>query len=434
MNFTIRFLCAFLPLLFLSSIVSAQEKEIERPHVLRAAAFVLDTNPPQLTATVECAEPFSMVTATDSGESESGIAAFYVDPTRSWNVHSIALLCSPANNQVLQTKVELLNPAFPGRAVVIARDRADNADTLIVDLRVGPPSFSRAFIGIFALSLQTPRSEVIEILNRNNQPVIVKSARLASGEVIEIEGIGSDGNIHQRVEPGESYDLTLRVEIDRPAIYRDTLIVVVNCSTYRFPISITDAAENITVMNTDFGTVRVGMDKCSAIIISNITPTPVRIENVYVEQPFSLSSFSSISIAPGDQLLVYVCYSPKEKGEHIGKIWVMTDMGPISAVLRGVGTDGSSSVHDPVEQRNGSITVMRHGDILLLELSRDHLDVSTVRLVSSDGRSVQLAEAERESEGRWRVLLPSNLPSGVYYVSGNLGGGVQLLSKALIVR
>lgn len=396
-----------------------------------------DVTPPQFSTVAGCGGRLSTVTITDSAQDDYGIASIVLQSSSS-NTHLEFVDAFVPGQHTVTVNVRVTEPHRSGNGSLIVEDMAGNRDTLFLEFEPIMPSFSQTFLQVSSLPLNTPKDELVQIRNLNVLPITLDSARLVFGMVVTMPALSPSGQINQIVEPGESYDLALRMQIDQSGTYLDTLIVTADCYEYRIPIIVTGGQGSVRVRDKDFGAVLVSEEKCLELPITNDGALNLTITDLQLEGPFtidpSLPPTLPVELAPGQSLTLRICYLPQEKGEHIGTIWVTTSIGTVSAVLQGVGVDEVTSVEDEVSKSASVITVIRRGDLLELESHGSDLALRGVRLVALNGESILLHDPEQDGATRCQMALPSSLPSGLYYLRAEGERGESITAKVLIVR
>ncbi len=188
----------------------------------------------------------------------------------------------------------------------------------------------------------------------------------------------------------------------------------------------------------DFGLVPVDSTRCADIPITNVGTGDLTITELVLEGPFRADVLSlpplPIVLEPGKRLMVPICYTPPDMKEHIGTIWVTTNGGTTSAVVRGIGMEMTSGVDNPAGREGSGITVMQQGNELLLESNGVELGSGGIRLVALNGETVLQDDGTPDGPNRLRIILPDNLPSGAYYLRIDRRDGAPITAKIVVVR
>lgn len=398
-----------------------------------------DLDAPSFSVSATCGGGGYRVDVNETDFTDYGVARVYLDTAGTFNVRGeIPHIFSPSPPATSTVNVALVDPSRPGRAGIIAVDLLSNTDTIYIELEPVAPDFPEKEIRLLDLTVKSPRRSSFTIANHRDRDIVIESTEMASGTVVTLTGIGPEGIVGRTVKPGESYELSLEAEVDRSGTFRDTLIVVANCYTYRIPVTASAAGGAAVVGGFDFGLVPVDSTRCADIPITNVGTGGLTITELVLEGPFSADVLSlpplPIVLEPGKRLMVPICYTPPDMKEHIGTIWVTTNGGTTSAVVRGIGMKKTSGVDSPAGREGSGITVLQQGNELLLESNGVELGSGGIRLVALNGETISLGRGEADGPARRRVSLPADLSSGLYYLRIQGRDGAPITAKIVVMR
>ncbi|MGE3802730.1 MAG: choice-of-anchor D domain-containing protein, partial [Candidatus Kapaibacterium sp.] len=307
---------------------------------------VYDTIPPVLWATPSCGELVYDIYASDSGGINKGLTDLFLDQNGSENVQVIERdprTLPPAGTfDTARIRVRLIDPTKPGKARVIARDAGgfwdpntqrylNNEDTIEVELRAIIPTFSRDSILILKGQIGQLRRELISIINsEGDREINIDSLKLVRGVEFKIDGLGRGGTVDPSLIPtGEKRDFNITFQANDNGVYDDTLIVWVNCLSYRIPLKALMAVPLIQTHDLDFGTIRKGTEKCLELCVSNPGEGRLQINDIRITKndgqvysfgAKSLPDLFPFYLEPGEDTCIIVCFNPEELRTFTGKV------------------------------------------------------------------------------------------------------------------
>lgn len=315
---------------------------------------VRDTIPPDLTAEPECGGLFWEITATDTVPDDTGLRGLQLDQTQSTNVRVVGGSPTPwpagAIYPIATLRVRLIDPTLPGRAVVVAWDNGGinpgefNFDTLAIDIEMTLPSFDRDSILIAGARKNTVYRDLMRILNENTEGFFtIDSLRLVDGRHFKIDGHGDFQLLGRSLDVGGSQAIGFTFYATETGIYRDTLVVWIDCLPYRIPLTALMASPAIATEDVDYGTLRAGADSCKDVVVRNTGTETLCITDIRVA-PGSDFGFSPgaipdlpICIEPGQERTVVICFRPNAAGDYPGTVTFLSNAASGDSVANLVG-------------------------------------------------------------------------------------------------
>lgn len=303
----------------------------------------VDTIPPRLTAEPECGTLYWTITATDSlsqtdsTSQDKGLVFLQLNPDESENVRVVSANPGlPANQPVpvASLRVTLIDRSLPGRATVVAVDAGGrevgvgNTNAIEVFLEVIPPTFSRDSILFTGARVNTLRQDDLFITNENGTPFHVDSVRLLRGVEFKMAGMGEFGIIDRQVD-GTDDPISIGISFfaTKTNVYRDTLLVWIDCIPYKIPLTALMSVPTITTEDLDFGTRRRDADSCTQIRVTNDGEETLVINNVEIDGVGGHFGYDGnnppelpIILEPGESRLIWICFDAKKLGTHNGTV------------------------------------------------------------------------------------------------------------------
>jgi hypothetical protein len=296
-----------------------------------------DGNPPVLTAEKICGGYDIFVK--DSGFFETGLSKVWLDTSESINTSFTPGSFISRGIEYAIGRVTLLDARSSGVARIIASDLDNNRDTIDVYLQNASPKFSRDSITFDNVLLNTTVSDIITISNPTAVDMLIDTLMLMRGQ-----GFALDRTyIPFTLTPGAKIDVRVSFAGVERKTYYDSLLVVVNCEHYKTPLRATIPAPEISVHNLDFGSLRVGKQKCLTLTMRSIGGGPLRIDSLVLQGknrgflipknftfPFTLES--------GRDTTLTVCFTPMGTYRHDDTIRIFNNSSRTGiATLTGVG-------------------------------------------------------------------------------------------------
>lgn len=304
---------------------------------------LIDTIPPKLYAEPECGTLFWTITATDSVSAtdstveDKGVLFLELDLNTAENVRVLSRTPDLPNAgpvPVAAMRLTLIDRTKPGRASVIVIDAGGaipaerNRDTIEVELKVNPPLFSRDSLLISGARMNTTYDGSVEIRSENGESIRIDSLRLRRGQEFRLTSPQNGGRVDTTVAGEEVYTVDLSFLTDRTSLYTDTLVVWIDCIPYAIPLTAVMKVPAIDVDDLDFGTLRIGVDSCLQVMVTNsgeetLVITNYRVSTANGEGYFSFGSGNDplpLRLEPGESTWVRICFDAILAGRHTGSI------------------------------------------------------------------------------------------------------------------
>ncbi|MCX7930779.1 MAG: choice-of-anchor D domain-containing protein, partial [Chlorobi bacterium] len=300
-------------------------------HPIGVTSFIgRDTVVPSLVVKDSCG--WLIGVASDNGG--SGVAYVVVDPDSTYN-YELRVENDPGG---IQFRAVLRDPFRDANIAVIVRDRAGNGvryryryTAPVIDLVPRPIRFVAATIG---------QQVCHDAFFRNfsfRDTLIVSRVHLVSGGAFEI----LPSNVPLLCLPRREVKVTVCYSASVEGEQRDTLVWDIGCGrTFRQPIVGRTPLPELTINDIDFGDVRIGDSLCRTIPVINSGTEPITIVAVMLDSgsyrilPTNLPRL----LAPGDSLVLTVCFVPRDTGISSAVLVIVNDRNlQVRARVTGVG-------------------------------------------------------------------------------------------------
>ncbi len=298
---------------------------------------IRDTTRPELSADPECGGLYWDITATDTAVDDTGLRDLVLDEAASSNVSVVSRTPNPwpagAIYDVATMRIQLDDPTQPGRAVIVAWDNGGinagefNFDTLTIDIAMSLPTFDRDSILLTGARKSTVYRDAMRILNENAAGFFhIDSMRLVDGRYFKIDGAGDFKIIDRSLDVGGTQGVDFTFFARETGIYRDTLIVWIDCLPYRIPLTALMASPAIATEDVDYGRRRAGTDSCRTVEVTNTGEETLCISRIFVSPSpdFGYDPANTpelpICLEPGETAEIIVCFRPDASGEYTGEV------------------------------------------------------------------------------------------------------------------
>jgi hypothetical protein len=297
---------------------------------------VVDDDPPTIVTRPVCGA--SEVISLDSGRTQLGLANVWLDDALSTNA-LFEKTFVVRGDELSLGYVRAKDPRQPAFARVWAEDLAGLRTYTDVTLALSAPTFSGDSITFGNMSVGETASRSFTITNDGAAPMLVETAYLVRGLDYQLERdyrnitIGPDGG-----------QLTLKVffRTDYKLTRYDTLVVVVDCQVYRFPMVAYLASPRIGTHDVPFGRVRLGRERTLPLRVYNSGDATLRIDSAVIDgATFSKTNelVWPIEIEPGaDTVAMRVVFRPTSTAAFTGTVRFYSNADSVAiAQLSGTG-------------------------------------------------------------------------------------------------